>query len=92
MIRKHRHSIVHEIYNYLFTSNFDVDIELFNRARDILAKIDSFWFSLDIPIDPQTGDEIDTTEINIDEVFSGREAFLSLSIDAVLEYVKKINA
>ncbi|MBL1193998.1 MAG: hypothetical protein D8M60_06530 [Chloroflexi bacterium] len=89
-IRNHRNQIAHEMPKFLFDSEHNLDLELFAHVRDILSKIDLFWFRMDIHFNPETWEELDSTEISDNEVISTREAFLHLASRAVEEYAKEI--
>ncbi|MCI0773335.1 MAG: hypothetical protein J4N76_09955 [Chloroflexi bacterium] len=89
-IRDHRNQIAHEMPSFLFESGHDVDVDLLTQTREILRKVDLFWFRMDIHFDPTTLEEIDTSEIPDEEVFSGRDAFLALASSAVSEYAKQV--
>ena len=91
-IRDHRNRLAHEMPKFLFQSGHDVDIDLLIRTREVLRKFDLFWFRTDIHFNLTTLDEIDTSQIPDEEVFSGRDAFLDMASIAVTEFAKQFGS
>jgi hypothetical protein len=91
-IRDHRNQLAHEMPTYLFQAGHDPDVDLLAQVGQILRKVDLFWFRMDLHFDPATLEEIDTSHIPDEEVFSSREAFLSLASNAVIEYAQQFGS
>jgi len=89
-IRDHRNAIAHEIHNFLFGMNIDVDFDLLAKAREVLRNVGLFWFRNDLHFDASTGGETDIEAIPDEDVFSGKEAFLQMAIDAVRSYADQL--
>jgi len=81
-IRDHRNMIAHELLKFLADADYEVDLNLFAKTKDLLAKIDRWWImEVHIPTNP----DYDGQSIQPDDVKSGH----MIVIDAIVEILSK---
>lgn len=90
VIRDHRNEIAHELPTLLIGEGFDIQLEHFQRIRMMVHKIDVFWARNDILFDANTLDEVDMQDVSDLEIFSSRDAMLTLITNTVIDYLNEI--
>jgi hypothetical protein len=85
-IRDHRNKIAHELPHLLVSEGIEVDVNLLQRIRELLRKIDTFWARSDLLFDLETLDEVKLDDVHDDNIFSGRVILLDMILKTVAEY------
>jgi hypothetical protein len=88
-IRDHRNEIAHELPSLLVGQGLGVDIDRFQRIRELLIKVDKFWAGSTLLFDMETLEEIDAQDLDI--VMSGRALILEVIVDAVAQALRDPN-
>ncbi|MES2516879.1 MAG: hypothetical protein V4585_02155 [Bacteroidota bacterium] len=84
-IRKHRNKIAHQLPLLIIDSAHNVDLKLFDSIKKLLKKIEQWWIvEFEMAINTKL-DDIDSKDINFDEIRSGNMILLDLIIDSVSE-------
>jgi hypothetical protein len=82
-IRDRRNEIAHELPDLLVRQGFEVDIDRFQRIRELLAKVDTFRARSALLFEVRTLGEIDTRDLN--DVMSGGALVLEMIVDAIAQ-------
>lgn len=78
----YRNKVAHELYFFLLDSELDIDINKILHIRDIMEKVEVWWFKeVEGPINPS----IDRDRIKNAEIRSGKMIILDLLISTALE-------
>ena len=85
-IRKHRNLIAHEPLKLLVDDNFNVNIELLRKSKELLTKIEKWWIiEVEIPLNP----DFDGKKIDESEVLSGSMIFLNYLMEIANEEISR---
>jgi len=89
-IRDHRNEIAHELPSLLIGEGININVNLFQRIRELLRKIDVFWARTGLQFDLETLNEINMDDIRDEDILSGREIMLNVIADTVADYLNQL--
>jgi hypothetical protein len=82
-IRDHRNEIAHELPDLLVGQGLEIDIDRFQRIRELLVKVDTFRARSTLLFEVGTLEEIDARDLKA--VMSGGALILEVIVDAVAQ-------
>lgn len=79
-IREHRNEIAHRLPEFIFSTEKQIDLELFRSLIALVAKVDKWWIrEIEVPTNPDF-DNAELTEDDYAKAMSGRMIMLNLMI------------
>ncbi len=87
-IRLHRNKIAHQIPKIMIDSEDEINLNLFESIKRLLAKIEQWWIiEFEMPLNPKY-DNFDYDQLGLNEVNSGNMILLNHLIEVVQNEVK----
>lgn len=78
-LAEHRNEIAHELPKFIASIDRQVNLVMLRQMCKLIAKVDVWWVrNMDSPIDPETLEYIDVSDVPDSEIHSGHMLFLEL--------------